>query len=108
MPPTIHLVRHAQALHNATKDYSIHDPELTQLGLRQCSKLASRFPHFGKIECVLASPMTRTIQTALEGFRPFTQDKSIHLLPDLQETSASPSDTGSSQEALKRRFGNAR
>ncbi|KAI3326296.1 histidine phosphatase superfamily [Xylariaceae sp. AK1471] len=106
MAPTIHIVRHAQALHNASMDFNIHDPELTELGLSQCSRLASEFPHFDEIECVIASPMTRTIQTAQEGFKPFTQHRGVVLLSILRENGISPSDTGSSREVLELRFSN--
>lgn len=69
MPPTIILIRHAQALHNVNKDYSIPDPPLSELGVSQCSKLRTRLReqvaqgHFDRPELIVTSPMRRTLQT---------------------------------------------
>ena len=39
MPPKLILIRHADALHNKTKDHTVHGPELSPLGLQQCVAL---------------------------------------------------------------------
>ncbi|KAJ3944756.1 uncharacterized protein N0V96_004770 [Colletotrichum fioriniae] len=65
MPPTIVLIRHAQALHN---DWNIHDPDLSSLGLDQCQELKENLSQRFADETdaiIIVSPMRRTIQTAL-------------------------------------------
>ncbi|KAI9046308.1 uncharacterized protein KD926_004146 [Aspergillus affinis] len=106
MPPTVHCVRHAQGVHNlSTANHVIHDPLLTDLGNEQCRQLRGAFPYHDKIELVVASPLRRTMYTALQSFEPFFKanpDKKLILLPDTQETSDVPCDTGSEPEDLKR------
>uniref|UniRef100_A0A0B7KGD0 Phosphoglycerate mutase n=1 Tax=Bionectria ochroleuca TaxID=29856 RepID=A0A0B7KGD0_BIOOC len=71
MAPRIVLIRHAQALHNVNKEYDIHDPPLTELGVEQCAllrqSLRDRFAslplELGEV-AIIASPMRRTLQTA--------------------------------------------
>lgn len=51
------------------QDYSIHDPELTELGRSQCDdlrkSLKARFEHVAADDvAVVVSPMIRTLQTA--------------------------------------------
>ncbi|KAK1717162.1 histidine phosphatase superfamily [Colletotrichum lupini] len=65
MPPTLVLIRHAQALHN---DWNIHDPDLSSLGLSQCQELKENLSERFADETeaiIIVSPMRRTIQTAL-------------------------------------------
>ncbi|KAI9670411.1 MAG: hypothetical protein M1817_004454 [Caeruleum heppii] len=90
MPPTIILVRHAQALHNvndkfpltsekqdlvltsSAQSYHIPDPPLTEVGLRQCSKLHESLkdlPIAQDVGLIVVSPMRRTIQTAQLGLQ---------------------------------------
>ncbi|KAI8629914.1 histidine phosphatase superfamily [Xylariaceae sp. FL1651] len=105
MAPTIHIVRHAQGFHNTVIDSELHDPELNPLGLTQCSKLASEFPYMNQVQVLLASPMQRTIQTALIGFEPIVQKTRVALVPGLQEFGTSQNDTGSSRDALETKWG---
>ncbi|KUJ11205.1 phosphoglycerate mutase-like protein [Mollisia scopiformis] len=67
MAPTIILIRHAEALHNITKDYMIRDPPLTDDGLKiQCPALSTALqalPLAQEIELIVVSPMRRTLQT---------------------------------------------
>ncbi|KAJ5595202.1 phosphoglycerate mutase family protein [Penicillium hispanicum] len=108
MPPVIHCVRHAQGIHNLnTANHVIPDPLLTDLGHEQCTKLRENFPHHDKIELVTASPLRRTIYTALESFGPVFEahpDMKLIALPDVQETSDVPCDTGSEPQALREEF----
>lgn len=70
MPPTLVLIRHAQALHNVASDYSLHDPVLSELGERQCADLAESLKKekiANEVELVVVSPMRRTLQTAQLG-----------------------------------------
>ena len=95
-----------QGVHNlSTANHVIHDPLLTDLGNEQCRQLRGAFPYHDKIELVVASPLRRTMYTALQSFEPFFKanpDKKLILLPDTQETSDVPCDTGSEPEDLNR------
>lgn len=108
-PSTITLVRHAQGYHNiSVANHSIHDPMLTPTGEEQCRILAQNFPqaHMDQIELIIASPLKRTIYTALLSFAPVIKQKNLKvlLLPELQETSDLPCDTGSSLEEIEKEF----
>ncbi|KAK4540742.1 hypothetical protein LTR36_008957 [Oleoguttula mirabilis] len=103
MPPTIHCVRHAQGYHNlSTANHAIHDPLLTPYGEEQCRDLAKQFPYHAAVDCVVASPMKRTMFTALRGFGQDIDSKGLRViaLPQLQETSDLPCDTGSTPAEL--------
>lgn len=107
MPPTLHLVRHAQGFHNVPpENYNLHDPEITELGKEQCRQIRSSFPYTEGVELVVASPLKRTLQTALHGFgNILIRDSSrIIAIPEFQETSAAPCDTGSSVPVLTKHF----
>ncbi|CRG84004.1 hypothetical protein PISL3812_01350 [Talaromyces islandicus] len=108
MAPTVHFVRHAQGYHNlTTANHVLPDPELTQLGEEQCAKLRESFPHHSQIELVAASPLRRTIHTALLSFQPVFQahkDFKLICIPEAQETSDVPCDTGSDPSVLQKEF----
>ncbi|EOA31217.1 hypothetical protein CARUB_v10014383mg [Capsella rubella] len=76
---TIHLVRHAQGIHNVAgeKDHSAYssedyfDAHLTPLGWQQVDNLRSHVREtqlLNKVELVIVSPLLRTIQTAVGAF----------------------------------------
>ena len=72
MPQTIDLIRHGQSTFNA--HYAIHgtdpmlfDARLTALGESQARELHQRFSQ-EKYDLVVASPLTRAIQTAERAF----------------------------------------
>ncbi|KAL3464972.1 histidine phosphatase superfamily [Aspergillus heterothallicus] len=106
MPPIIHCVRHAQGVHNlCTENHVIPDPLLTDLGNEQCEKLKNSFPRHDKIELIVASPLRRTIYTALQSFEPVFKANpklKLILLPDIQETSDVPCDTGTDPALLQK------
>ncbi|KAH6622565.1 histidine phosphatase superfamily [Chaetomium tenue] len=116
MSPTVYLVRHAESVHNVTKDFNLRDPGLTELGFTQASSLASSFPALSSIAIVLTSPLTRAIETTIAGFGAIVDtnlggetggtDGGARLVldPDLQERSDLPCDTGSNTETLRIRF----
>ena len=59
------LVRHGQTEHSAQKRYSgSSDPALTELGEKQAAAVAQAVARFGQIDAIVASPATRTQQTA--------------------------------------------
>jgi len=105
---TIYLVRHAESEHNVTKDFSTRDPGLTELGFTQASALAtdSVFPALSSVGVIVSSPLRRTIETTLAGFRDIIEGGGAKLIldPDLQERSELPCDTGSSVGELTERF----
>ncbi|KAI0554627.1 phosphoglycerate mutase-like protein [Xylaria curta] len=108
MPPTLILVRHAQAEHNATKDYFIHDPDLTELGREQCAELRKGLmedPLAQQAELIITSPMRRTIQTALDTVD-WLIEKGVKIQADAhwQENSAKPCDTGSAISKVAKEF----
>jgi broad specificity phosphatase PhoE len=98
----LHFVRHAQGVHNLShSNEQFRDPELTELGQQQCQTLQARFPHHDKIAHVIASPMRRTLYTALLSF----PGHRVTALPTLQEISKLPCDVGSPKEKLVAEFG---
>ncbi|KAE9374105.1 phosphoglycerate mutase-like protein [Stipitochalara longipes BDJ] len=118
MAGRVHLVRHAEAVHNVEKDFSRRDPELTPLGNKQAVALATTFPYSNDIGIVISSPLRRTIQTTLLAF-PHVLDQRYYergsgkgveggaeliFDPDLQERSALPCDTGSDRTVLEQEF----
>ncbi|KAI0018656.1 phosphoglycerate mutase-like protein [Xylariomycetidae sp. FL0641] len=108
MPPTLILVRHAQALHNLTKDYSIPDPDLSEKGQEQCVQLRQglmEHPLAQKAELIITSPMRRTIQTALRSVD-WLVEKGVPIQADAgwQENSDKPCDTGSPIAKIEKEF----
>lgn len=103
---TIHGIRHAQGYHNLnTANHTIHDPLLTPLGESQCSALAQSFPYTRQITHLVASPLRRTIFTTLLSFpNPIKEGMKIIALPEVQETSDLPCDTGSERKELEDEF----
>jgi broad specificity phosphatase PhoE len=118
MSSQVHLVRHAESVHNVTKDFSLLDPPLTLLGHKQAAELVHTFPHASSVGIILVSPLRRAIETTLSAF-PHVLDREyfepgsglgiaggakLVLDADLQERSALPCDTGSANDVLKRDF----
>ncbi|KAI9762427.1 MAG: hypothetical protein M4579_000403 [Chaenotheca gracillima] len=104
MPEIIHFVRHAQGHHNVKiANHQMHDPDLTALGEQQCRELAAKFPYMSNINLVVASPLRRTVNTALISFKPQIENKGLKVLglPDLQEVADLPCDTGTDPDLLK-------
>lgn len=107
MTPRLHLVRHAQGLHNLCNDNTkIHDPDLTALGEQQCAELQKHFPHHQGVDLIVSSPIRRTLYTALLSFEENIKSKNLTIvaLPELQETSDLPCDTGSTPAHLASEF----
>lgn len=106
---TIHCVRHAQGYHNLNHaNHTLHDPSLTPFGEEQCLALRSTFPYHDKITHLAASPLRRTIYTCLLGFDAEVKSgKKVIALPEAQETSDLPCDTGSDPAKLALEFANS-
>lgn len=89
---TLYFVRHAQGTHNLyegadhLRSERNLDAKLTKLGMEQCEALAEQTKHLC-VELVVASPLTRTLQTAQLSF-PCALEKGTPLLADenLRET----------------------
>jgi broad specificity phosphatase PhoE len=107
---TIHCVRHAQGFHNLnTANHALHDPSLTPLGEEQCATLAQNFPYHSQITYLVASPLRRTIYTCLLSFpTEVSRGLKVIALPEIQETSDLPCDTGSDPSTLAEEFGKGR
>jgi phosphohistidine phosphatase SixA len=106
MPPTLILIRHAQALHNVASDWSFHDPKLSDLGEQQSRELhesLKSFPLANEVELIVVSAMRRTLQTATIGLDWLIQ-KGVKVLPDAmwQENCDKPCDTGSEISVMSR------
>lgn len=107
MPPIIHLVRHAQGYHDLEPqalNKFIHDPDLTPHGIDQCTAFRDAFKHHHELDLVCASPLRRTLQTARASFEPalgHSAPAKILALPDAQECTDNPSDTGHPTDRLE-------
>ncbi|RTE75741.1 hypothetical protein BHE90_009791 [Fusarium euwallaceae] len=110
MPPTIVLIRHAQALHNLHNN--LHDPPLTDLGIEQCSalrkNLISTFTESTanpEDVAIVVSPMRRTLQTAMLSLD-WLVDRGVKIegSADWQENSDKPCDTGSPISSVSPNF----
>lgn len=80
------------------------DPMLTEHGENQCRALQEKFPFHDEIELIVASPLRRTLYTALLSFENIIKKKNLTIiaLPELQETSQVPCDVGSDLEVLQK------
>lgn len=109
MPKIVHLIRHAQGLHNLPpeeENAKRHDPDLTEKGVQDCLVLRDSFPHHDSITLLCASPMRRGIQTASIVFQPLIdRGMKIIAMPDAQEGWKDPANTGTDAESLKAEFG---
>ncbi|KUJ22494.1 phosphoglycerate mutase-like protein [Mollisia scopiformis] len=110
MAPTVILIRHAEALHNVSQHYDLHDPALTDLGFgKQCDDLAnhlqSELPLAQKIDLIVVSPMRRTIQTAQQGLGwLMKRGVPVILRAEWQENSAKPCDTGTAIPIMEKEW----
>lgn len=107
MTPTIHCVRHGQAFHNLSiANHNIHDPLLTDLGEEQSRRLLSNSPALQTADLIVSSPLKRTLCTSLLAFDSLLAAKETRIiaLPELQETSDLPCDTGSQLSDLATEF----
>jgi broad specificity phosphatase PhoE len=84
----------------------MQDPLLTPFGEEQSATLRETFPYHDKICLLISSPLRRTIYTAFLGFSPSLANghcqSSIVALPEIQETSDFPCDTGSDPDKLRK------
>lgn len=108
MPPTVILIRHAQALHNIASDWTIHDPPLSELGERQCAELQESLKKekiANEVELIVVSAMRRTLQTAQLGLA-WLIERGVRVEPHAgwQENADKPCDTGSPISVMQKEF----
>ncbi|CBX97123.1 hypothetical protein IAQ61_007937 [Plenodomus lingam] len=108
MPPTLILIRHAQAEHNVSSDWSIRDAPLTELGKQQCLELQEslRNSEIGnQVERIVVSAQRRTLQTATIGLD-WLIKKGVPVVPSAlwQENADKPCDTGSPLDVISSEF----
>ncbi|KAJ4333653.1 hypothetical protein N0V95_009369 [Ascochyta clinopodiicola] len=108
MPPTLILIRHAQAQHNATSDWSIHDPPLTDLGRQQSAELHESLKASdlaNKVDLIVVSPMRRTLETMTIGLD-WLIKKGVPVLPDANwhENADKPCDTGNTMDVISKEY----
>ena len=81
------------------------DPSLTPYGVDQCRSLSRNFPYHSAVTLLVASPIRRTLYTALHAFEPeLKKGMRVVALPELQEASDLPCDTGSDLDILRDEF----
>lgn len=104
----IHLVRHAEGYHQlplSHPDINLHDPELTPNGRKQCQRFRAQFTRHEQVDLLCASPMRRTLLTALLAFEPeVARGLKVVAVADAQEATDAPSDTGSPPSTLIKEF----
>ncbi|KAL2151144.1 hypothetical protein VTH82DRAFT_6242 [Thermothelomyces myriococcoides] len=110
MPPTLILVRHAQAIHNVDQaSHALRDPGLTDLGCLQSAELrehlVNSLPADRKVQLIVTSPMRRALQTCLIALD-WLLDEGVPIVPDArwQELYHKPCDTGSHPAQLAAEF----
>ena len=103
---TIYFVRHCEGEHNVASvagdqaSYLIRDPRLTAWGEEQAAGMLQN-PAFTGIppgechmpELIVASPLRRTMETAMLGFGSLPSSASFVLRPELMENGNTPCDT---------------
>lgn len=107
MPPTIHIIRHAQGLHNLNpEDHNLQDPILTPYGIEQCQALSMAFPPMASIDLIVSSPLRRALYTALHTFPSVLSSKQLKVIanPLFQEWSDIPCDIPLSTSVLREEF----
>ncbi|TLD14168.1 uncharacterized protein PgNI_02876 [Pyricularia grisea] len=112
MPPTLILIRHAQAEHNVSNN--IPDPQLTPLGLEQAAALSAhlqkRLPGSLDPELIVVSPFRRCLQTATIAFDWLidaeTGKSKVPMVANAswQENADKPCDTGTDPTLVAPKF----
>jgi broad specificity phosphatase PhoE len=101
--PLVHIIRHGQALHNIDRGYPHRDPPLTDAGHQATKHIEiSAVP-----DLIIISPMTRTIQTAINAFPSIGRAQNaieVKVWPDLRETHDAICNKGISRADISARF----
>lgn len=104
MTPTIHIIRHGQSIHNVFHGYPHRDPPLTDAGQKATEQIKiSAVP-----DLIVVSPMTRTIQTAMNAFPSILGSTSfqpeVQIWPDLREVYNATCNQGLSRAEISAKF----
>lgn len=79
----IHFIRPAEGYHNINRDYKnpLHiDAELTPNGIAQCEILSTKLQQDDvSVDCIISSPMRRTLQTASFSFQHLIQNQTTSV-----------------------------
>ncbi|CAG8954235.1 hypothetical protein HYFRA_00005855 [Hymenoscyphus fraxineus] len=98
-PKALHNVLHYT---NKSLVGTLHDPALTPTGLLQCLHASHKFPYLHHIDYIFASPMRRTLQTALATFMPIlSPEKKIVAWTEIREFGNGRPNTGHKLNELK-------
>ncbi|KAF1950344.1 phosphoglycerate mutase-like protein [Byssothecium circinans] len=103
-PPLITLIRHGESLHNIQRPYPHRDPPLTAAGQTATSNTTiTPLP-----DLIVISPMTRTLQTAINMFPdlqgPNPPSIPVQIWPDLCETYDAECNKGSPRAEIAAAF----
>ncbi|KAE8412676.1 histidine phosphatase superfamily [Aspergillus pseudocaelatus] len=120
MQERIHLVRHAEGLHNLRNDPTIPDASLSERDFDFAEDLGHRFirDYSNCVGAIISSPLRRTIQTSLAAFPRILDsaqyaessgvgaNKGVMLALDanVQEITDLPCNTGSKVDTLTKEF----
>ncbi|KAK6543410.1 hypothetical protein TWF694_000157 [Orbilia ellipsospora] len=98
--PRVHIIRHGQALHNIERGYPHRDSPLTTAG-----HLATKSIDLPAIpDLIIISPMSRTIQTAMNIFSGILDTVKVQIWPDLRESHDANCNKGLSRTELAAKF----
>ena len=100
----IHVIRHGQSLHNVERGYPHRDAPLTEAGLEAAKEIRiSVVP-----DLIVVSPMTRTIQTAVNAFPSIlasgNSGPEMQIWPDLREAHDANCNKGLSRAEISTKF----
>ncbi|KAF5612091.1 phosphoglycerate mutase [Fusarium subglutinans] len=103
--PLIHIVRHGQSLHNIDRGYPHRDPPLTDQGHETTKQI--QIPVIPDL--IVISPMTRTIQTAMNFFPSIAGSSAssgteVQIWPDLREAHDAICNKGISRADISAKF----
>ncbi|KAI0890626.1 phosphoglycerate mutase-like protein [Annulohypoxylon maeteangense] len=106
MPPTIILIRHGEALHNITNNWSLPDPGLSDRGIHLTKTLQGEFEPgfpFKPDEClIVVSPLKRTLETVKYGFQWLrNRGVRVEVRAEWQETTDNPCDIGADPKIIQ-------
>ncbi|KAF2023285.1 phosphoglycerate mutase-like protein [Setomelanomma holmii] len=100
----IYIVWHGEALHNVQRPYPHRDPPLTEAGMRATMAITLATSP----DLIIISPMTRTIQTAINVFPSLQQvDKftaPVQIWPELREANDATCNKSHSRAGMQSRF----
>jgi broad specificity phosphatase PhoE len=103
-PALVHIIRHGEALHNVQRGYPHPDPPLTEAGMQATKEVTLPVTP----DLIIISPMTRTIQTAINIFPLLrtagTSEIPVQIWPDLREANDATCNKGVSRKDMQTKF----